>query len=207
SCTPLLTLSLVLAACDHNDTPRSTTPAQAVGTGGHASATTAATSGTTSAAMHAPPACVVPTSDTPPPTAQPAANCPTEPGAPPQFDSVFITFADAPGAPRINAKHAVTDAQHQHGLMFVTEMPRDEGMIFSWDNEEIRRFWMHNTCIPLDMMFIAGDGTITGILEQVPVLNDATRSIPCPAQYVLEVNAGWSRRNGVKAGQHLLIDR
>jgi uncharacterized membrane protein (UPF0127 family) len=49
-------------------------------------------------------------------------------------------------------------------------------------------------------MFIARDGTITGILEQVPTLNDEPRGVPCPAAYVLEVNAGWSRSHGIKSG-------
>jgi hypothetical protein len=53
------------------------------------------------------------------------------------------------------------------------------------------------------MLFLAKDGTIVGLLEQVPTLNDAVREVGCPAAYVLEVNAGWSRRHGVKPGMKL----
>jgi len=123
------------------------------------------------------------------------------------MERLFLTFADAPGAPRVTVEHAQTQSERTHGLMYRTELPRDEGMLFSWSNEAIRSFWMHNTCIPLDMLFIDAEGAIVGVLEQVPVLNDATRTVRCPAQYVLEMNAGWSRRNGVVAGQHVLIDR
>jgi uncharacterized membrane protein (UPF0127 family) len=123
------------------------------------------------------------------------------------MERLYLTFADAPGAPRVSVEHAQTNPERSHGLMYRTALPQDEGMLFSWTNEAIRSFWMHNTCLPLDMLFINDDNVIVGILEQVPVLNDASRSVRCPAQYVLEMNAGWSRRNGVVAGQHVLIDR
>jgi uncharacterized membrane protein (UPF0127 family) len=89
--------------------------------------------------------------------------------------------------------------------MYRTKLPAEEGMLFSWDDEAPRAFWMHNTCIPLDMLFIGKDGGISGILEQVPVLNDVSRGIACPVAHVLEVNAGWVRGHNVKPGQHLTI--
>jgi uncharacterized membrane protein (UPF0127 family) len=60
---------------------------------------------------------------------------------------------------------------------------------------------MHNTCIPLDLLYIDDDGLIVGIVENAPTLNDEPRGVGCASRYVLEVNAGWSRRHGVKAGQ------
>jgi len=62
---------------------------------------------------------------------------------------------------------------------------------------------MQNTCIPLDMLFITEDGTIAGILEQVPTLNTQSREVPCPVRHVLELNAGWVRLHGVAPGQHV----
>lgn len=90
--------------------------------------------------------------------------------------------------------------------MYRTSMPDDQGMIFRWREEAPRTFWMHNTCIPLDMLFIAKDGTILGVLEQVPVLNDEPRGNPCPAAYVLEVNAGYTRSHGAAPGQHIRFE-
>lgn len=90
--------------------------------------------------------------------------------------------------------------------MYRTEMPEDEGMLFSWPDESQRSFWMRNTCIPLDMMFVATDLTIVGIVEQVPVLNEQSRSVKCPSRHVIEVNAGWSRKNGVEPGQRVALD-
>jgi len=52
------------------------------------------------------------------------------------------------------------------------------------------------------MIFLDDDGLVVGVLENVPTLNDAPRSVPCPSTHVLEVNAGWSRRVGVRAGSH-----
>jgi len=65
---------------------------------------------------------------------------------------------------------------------------------------------MRNTCIPLDMLFITADGTIAGILEQVPVMNDAPRTVPCQVAHVLEVKAGWCRERGVRAGMRVTFE-
>jgi uncharacterized protein len=101
----------------------------------------------------------------------------------------------------VEVELARTELEKERGLMYRTKLPDAQGMLFSWNGvEEPRMFWMRNTCIPLDMMFIARDGTITGILEQVPTLNDEPRGVPCPAAYVLEVNAGWSRAHGIQPG-------
>jgi uncharacterized membrane protein (UPF0127 family) len=91
--------------------------------------------------------------------------------------------------------------------MYRTELEQDHGMLFSWNDEQPRSFWMHNTCIPLDMLFVAADSTIVGILEQLPTLNDEARSVTCPAAYVLELNAGWSRAHGIRPGQRIRVSR
>ena len=89
--------------------------------------------------------------------------------------------------------------------MFRRALGSKAGMLFTWPEDDVRSFWMRNTCIPLDMLFIAGDGTIAGILEQVPPMNEAPRTVPCPVRHVLEVNAGWARANGVAPGQRVEI--
>ncbi|HEY4102468.1 MAG TPA: DUF192 domain-containing protein [Polyangiaceae bacterium] len=144
--------------------------------------------------------CVVPLAEEPARRAPNALHCPADPDHPAELAHGYVVFADAPGSPRLNVELARSEPEKERGLMYRTKMPDDQGMLFSWNNEEPRRFWMHNTCIPLDMMFIARDGTISGILEQVPTLNDEARGVPCPDAYVLEVNAGWSRAHGIKPG-------
>jgi len=118
----------------------------------------------------------------------------------------FVSFVDAPGAPRIAVEVATTPAWHERGLMYRTEMPDDHGMLFSWETEQRRTFWMHDTCIPLDLLYVARDGTIVGVLEEVPAMDETPRAVPCPAAHVLEVNAGYTRAHGIVPGQKLRIE-
>lgn len=150
--------------------------------------------------------CVVPRAEPSPPEAGPASRCPADPEGPPELPLGRVRFPDAPSAPAVSVERAETDAMRARGLMYRTSLDADAGMLFSWREEEERSFWMLNTCIPLDMLFIAGDGTIVGILEQVPTLNTLPRGVPCPAMYVLEVNAGWTRQHGVMPGQRIEIE-
>jgi len=150
-------------------------------------------------------ACVIPMAEPALPQATGAATCPIAPESTITLARGQVTFDDAPSKPTLLVELARTDETRQRGLMYRTNLPAEEGMLFSWDDEAPRAFWMHNTCIPLDMLFIGKDGGISGILEQVPVLNDASRGIACPVAHVLEVNAGWVRGHNVKPGQHLTI--
>jgi uncharacterized protein len=150
--------------------------------------------------------CVVPRVEPPPPVAPPASSCPADPGKAPVLARGAVRFTEAPSAPRVSVELALDDASHARGLMYRTALDADAGMLFSWDREQPRSFWMRNTCIPLDMLFIAADGTIVGILEQVPTLNTLPRGVPCPAAHVLEVNAGWTRQHGVVPGQKVDIE-
>jgi uncharacterized membrane protein (UPF0127 family) len=145
--------------------------------------------------------CVAPLAEPPPPPAKAATTCPADPvTTPPAVGKGTISFPEATGAPTVKVEVARSVAAVQRGLMYRKKLPAEEGMIFVFQDQRPRTFWMKNTCIPLDMLFLAADGTIAGILEQVPVLNEAARSVPCPASYVLEMNAGWARRHGVKPG-------
>jgi uncharacterized membrane protein (UPF0127 family) len=154
------------------------------------------------------PSCVIPLTE--PPAAQqlPANDCPADPlaAAPPELARGYVTFSEAPGAPRIGVEIADDEAERSRGLMYRTSMPEEQGMLFSWADERPRSFWMRNTCIPLDMLFISKEGFIVGILEQVPVMNEASRSVACPAAHVLEVNAGYVRSHGVRAGTRVTFE-
>lgn len=154
------------------------------------------------------PSCVAPLADPPPPAQAKAKECPPDPLAdsPPELRRGYVTFVDAPGTPRIGVEIADDDAKRARGLMYRTSMPEEQGMLFSWSDERQRAFWMRNTCIPLDMLFISKEGFIVGILEQVPVMNELSRSVPCPAAHVLEVNAGWVRSHGVKPGMRVAFE-
>jgi uncharacterized protein len=154
----------------------------------------------------APGRCVVPRVEPSPALAEPAVRCPSDPSGPLDLPRGAVQFADAPSVPKIVVERAIDDPARTRGLMYRTRLDADAGMLFSWHEEQPRSFWMMNTCIPLDMLFIAGDGTIVGILEQVPTLNTLPRGVPCAAAHVLEVNAGWTRQHGVVPGQKVIIE-
>ena len=140
--------------------------------------------------------------------AGPAPGCPVDPeGGPPKVPVVHVAFPEGspPGPTVVDSELVSSPHDTERGLMYRKSMPEDRGMLFNLQPREEHPFWMHNTCIPLDLIYADEDGFIVGILESAPTLNDAPRTVGCPSRYVLEVNAGWSRRHGVKAGQHMTI--
>ncbi len=116
-----------------------------------------------------------------------------------------VTFPEAPSQPRVEVELAKTEHDVEKGLMFRRSMADDRGMLFKLDGRREHTFWMHNTCIPLDMLFIDDDGTIVGIVEGAAPLTDSTRTVGCPSVFVLEVNGGWTRKRGVVPGQKVTI--
>ena len=95
----------------------------------------------------------------------------------------------------VGSPHAI-----QQGLMYRQYMPPDQGMLFLMGETKEHTFWMHNTLIPLDMMFITKDFEIAGIVENATPQTDDIRTVGKESFYVLEVNGGWSKTNGVVAG-------
>ena len=109
-----------------------------------------------------------------------------------------------PGDTVVPLEVARTEAERARGLMHRPSMPERAGMIFLFDRPGIYPFWMKNTLIPLDMFWTDASGTIVWIAEWVP----PCKADPCPeyppravAQYVIETNAGFAKRHGVKVGQ------
>ena len=91
--------------------------------------------------------------------------------------------------------------ERMKGLMFRTEMQDDHGMIFLFPRERQQSFWMKNTLIPLDMIFIKADRTILGIVENAEPETTIGRGVPGLSQFVFEINGGLSAKLGIKAGQ------
>jgi uncharacterized protein len=86
------------------------------------------------------------------------------------------------------------------GLMFRRSMPDDEGMLFDFFQEEPASFWMRNTYISLDMLFIKADGTIESIAKRTTPLSERSVQSKSPVRYVLEINGGLSDTLGIKPG-------
>lgn len=138
------------------------------------------------------------------PPAATSATCPRDPDGIPKLQIASVTF---PGTtiPKLEVEIASTERDIERGLMYRMSMPEEHGMLFNLPERRDHMFWMHNTCIPLDMLFVDDDGTIVGIFEGAAPLTDTTRSVGCPSSWVLEVNGGWCRRHGLRAGQKMVI--
>lgn len=111
------------------------------------------------------------------------------------------------GGVNVLAEIADSDMEKAIGLMNRTSLGENNGMLFIFDDERTRSFWMKNTLIPLDMIFIAANGTIVDVTTMQPCKSlfcESYRSKQ-PAKYVLEVNAGFSEEHGVEVGDSVDI--
>jgi uncharacterized protein len=154
------------------------------------------------------PSCIEPMPETPTRTARvgPDPGCPADPlEQPPDLRHATIRFATA-GAPVLDVEVAERDADRQRGLMFRTSLPQNGGMLFVFPVPRVNRFWMRNTCISLDMLFIDESGFVVGVAESTPTLTDESFSVRCKSKYVLEVPGGFCRQHGIKAGERVEID-
>lgn len=101
---------------------------------------------------------------------------------------------------------AVTSPEKQRGLMYRKSMKDDWGMLFIYDGDAPRSFWMKNTFIPLDMVFIDSAGEVVGIVEDAEPLTLEPRSVDEPARYVLELNTGVAAQSGIVKGARMRIE-
>jgi uncharacterized membrane protein (UPF0127 family) len=95
---------------------------------------------------------------------------------------------------------ADTPAKRELGLQYRRQLDSDRGMIFLFAAEARQSFWMKNTPIPLDMIFINRERKIVGIVEHAVPYSLDSRSVAAPSQYVLEINGGLAKRHGIKPG-------
>lgn len=95
---------------------------------------------------------------------------------------------------------ASTDKKKALGLMFRAELDDNQGMLFPYTVERGLQMWMHNTYIPLDMLFIRADGTVTRIEERAEPLSDRVILSGSPVLAVLEIMGGAASRFGIKVG-------
>lgn len=115
-------------------------------------------------------------------------------------DKLTIVSAQGESEHTFSIEVASTEQEKALGLMFRTELADGEGMLFPYSAERSLQMWMHNTYIPLDMLFIRADGTIARIEERAEPLSDRVISSDLPVLAVLEIPGGASSRLGIKAG-------
>ena len=111
-----------------------------------------------------------------------------------------LEIASKTGVHSFSVEVVATDAEREKGLMYRRDLPEGRGMLFDFQTEQPVAFWMKNTLIPLDMVFIAADGTVRHVhANAVPMSTD---TIPSEAavRAVLEINGGTARLLGIKPG-------
>lgn len=107
------------------------------------------------------------------------------------------------GPAEVNAEMALTANQVRTGLMFRTNLPEDDGMIFVFPQPMQASFWMKNCTVPLTCAYIAPDGAILELHNLEPHNTNAVVADSHDVQYVLEVNRDWFQRHGVKVGTYV----
>ncbi len=116
-----------------------------------------------------------------------------------------IIFSGKPEA-TILAENAETPAEQQKGLMFRKTMDVNHGMLFVFDHTEVKTFWMKNTYIPLDIIFISEDMEIDSIAKNTkPRQTEVLYSSNSEVKFVLEVNAGFTDTHSINTGDRVEI--
>ena len=110
-----------------------------------------------------------------------------------QQPSAKVYLETPRGEVAVNVEVVATEPKIERGLMYREHLPLDAGMLFMMGYEQDWSFWMQNTLIPLDMIFIKKDMTIAGISENAEPQTETLRKVGVPSLYVLEVNGGWTR--------------
>lgn len=123
--------------------------------------------------------------------------------SPAGLDLVPLEIASSGGRHHFTVEVARTPDQQGQGLMFRTALAADEGMIFPFPQPRMASFWMHNTLIPLDMIFIRADGTIARVAANTVPRSDESISSGEPVTAVLEIKGGRAAELGIVEGDRV----
>ena len=141
--------------------------------------------------------------------------------SPPSSQSYGAATAAPAAAPRVivdspsgrsaqvQVEVASTDAARERGLMFREKLGADDGMLFVFPESSDHVFWMKNTFIPLDMIFIEREGeggTVVGVVANAEPMTPTPRAVGAPSRFVLEVNGGWSAAHALARGDRVRLE-
>jgi uncharacterized protein len=121
----------------------------------------------------------------------------------PAADLQTLEIATKSGVRTFAVEMALTPEDQARGLMFRQSLPAGQGMLFDFKREQELSFWMKNTLISLDMIFIRADGRILRIAENTEPLSEKLVPSGGPARAVLEVISGTARKLGIAAGDRV----
>jgi len=126
--------------------------------------------------------------------------------APGTAPAIAIVAPDGAIRSTVQVEIADSQGQREFGLMYRKHLDENAGMIFVFGQPSHLSFWMKHTEIPLDMIFADTDRKIVGIVENATPFSEKALGPVADSQYVLEVNGGFSKRHGVKAGDSLKFE-
>jgi uncharacterized membrane protein (UPF0127 family) len=118
---------------------------------------------------------------------------------------VAILSPDGSEKARYRVRIADKPDERERGLMFVEHLPADEGMLFLFDRPAEVEFWMRNTLIPLDLIFIEETGRVSRVHKGAVPHDETPIRSGGPVTGVLEVNAGEADRNGFSSGDVVVL--
>lgn len=122
-----------------------------------------------------------------------------------------LEFISADGKGReikkIDIELALDDTERTQGLMYRKSMDDGKGMLFIFDREEIQSFWMKNTVLPLDIMYVNTDFKIVKIFKNTVPFSETSLPSERPAKYVVEVAGGFADRYKIKEGDKIKFDK
>lgn len=101
---------------------------------------------------------------------------------------------------------AATPAARACGLSHREELAQNQGMLFIFTESRPQTFWMKDTLIPLSIAFVADSGKIINIQDMAPMQTDELYHSSGPAKYAIEVNQGWFKKNGIEAGDQVVME-
>jgi uncharacterized membrane protein (UPF0127 family) len=117
-----------------------------------------------------------------------------------QTTEAFGMFLRKTGPLQVDLELAQTPQEIEQGLMYRTHLPPNTGMLFTFPTESHRSFWMRNTLVPLDMIFINSAGRIVNIEHEAPPKSETLRHSKEPVQYVVELPGGTAKSQGIQIG-------
>lgn len=135
-----------------------------------------------------------------------AVACASKNVEPPARAQPRVIVETASGAHAVRVEVVRTDQDRARGLMNRSRLDADAGMLFVFEESDDHSFWMKNTFIPLDMIFVDEGGRVAGVVERAEPLTLESRTIGKPSRYVLEVNGGWASAHGVRPGDRVRFE-
>jgi len=118
---------------------------------------------------------------------------------------VTLTLPVTGGTRDVLVELAITNEQRNMGLMNRTRLAEDAGMLFVFATDQPRTFWMRNTYLPLDILFLDADGTVQNIVAAQPGVEKPGYHSLRPARMVLELNRGWCASHGLVPGAKIPV--